>query len=79
MSRLNKSIKPSQGFGCKDKVDLTMFPSTFASMKQQCWMGAWMKMKELVHQSEFKVGGCVGIYKTRVDMRISRHVMDSIF
>ncbi|CAL8120331.1 unnamed protein product [Prunus armeniaca] len=47
-------------------------------MKQEGWIGALMKRKELVHKSKSKVGGYVGIYKTRVDMWFAYQGMSRI-
>ncbi|KAI5330156.1 hypothetical protein L3X38_029554 [Prunus dulcis] len=54
-----------------DKGDSTTFRSALGSMKRESWMGALMKRKALVHKSKSKVGGYVGIYRTRVGMRFS--------
>ncbi|KAI5330177.1 hypothetical protein L3X38_029575 [Prunus dulcis] len=47
-------------------------------MKRESWMGALMKRNALVHKSKNKVGGYVGIYRTRVGMRFAYQDMSRI-
>ncbi|CAL9031379.1 unnamed protein product [Prunus brigantina] len=70
-SEPKESIKSAPSFGWMDKGDSTTFWSALGSMKRESWMGALMKRKALVHKSKSKVGGDVGIYRTRVGMRFA--------
>ncbi|KAI5339112.1 hypothetical protein L3X38_018384 [Prunus dulcis] len=70
-SELKEPIKLSPGLGWINKEDSTTFLSALGNMKQEIWMGALMKKKELVHKSKSKVGGCVEIYRIRVGMQFA--------
>ncbi|KAH0982857.1 hypothetical protein GBA52_010034 [Prunus armeniaca] len=70
-SRPKESIKSSHEFGWNDKVNSTTFQSTFGTMNRESWIGAVMRRNKLVHKSNSKGDGCVGIYRTGVGMQFT--------